>query len=264
MGKETPFEHSAPALYDRYMGPLFFEPYAEVVAERAAALHPARILELAAGTGIVTAALHRALPDSQIVATDINPPMLAHAEQRVGSPRVSFRPADALNVPFPDESFDFAVCQFGVMFFPDKVRANREARRVLVNGGRYLLVSFDRLEHNPIPQAAEDAVTALFRDNPPPRYMERGPFSYTDRKMIEDDLRAAGFSTVAVDTVVLCTRVSARNAAYGMVLGSPLRAEIERRDPSAVDRALTAVADALAPWDGKTAPMSAHIATATK
>lgn len=263
MGNDTPFEHSTPALYDRYMGPLLFEPYAQVVADRAALLRPRRILELAAGTGIVTQALYRAMPEAEILATDINPAMLAFAAQRVRSPHVSFQPADALNLPFGDASFDLVLCQFGVMFFPDKVRANREARRVLGDRGRYLLVSFDRLERNPVPKAAGDAVTALFPGDPP-AYMERGPFSYTDPGVIQHDLLAAGFSSVEVDTISLTSRVNARDAAQGLVLGSPLRAEIERRDFSALDHALQAVAHALARWDGESAPMSAHLVTATK
>ena len=257
------FEHSTPELYDRYMGPLLFEPYAKVVAARAAALQADRILETAAGTGIVTRALHLAIPQAQIVATDVNPVMLTLAAQRLGSGNVSFQPADAQDLPFDDESFDLVVCQFGVMFFPDKVRAHEEARRVLRSSGHYLLVSFDRLELNPVPHAAGTAVAALFPDDPP-AYMQRGPFSYTDPPLIERDLLAAGFTRIELKTVALTTRVNASDAAQGLVLGSPFRAEIERRDPSALDRAVDAVTAALARWDGSNMPLSAHVVTATK
>ena len=257
------FEHSTPELYDRYMGPLLFEPYAKVVAARAAALQADRILETAAGTGIVTRALHLAIPQAQIVATDVNPVMLALAAQRLGSGNVSFQPADAQDLPFDDESFDLVVCQFGVMFFPGKVRAHEEARRVLRSSGHYLLVSFDRLELNPVPHAAGTAVAALFPDDPP-AYMQRGPFSYTDPALIERDLLAAGFTRIELKTVALTTRVNASDAAQGLVLGSPFRAEIERRDPSALDRAVDAVTAALARWDGSDMPLSAHVVTATK
>lgn len=259
----SPFEHSTPELYDRYMGPLLFEPYAKVVAGRAALLQPDRILEIAAGTGIVTRALHLAVPQAQIIATDVNPVMLEVAAQNLRSDRVSFQPADAQDLPFDDESFDLAVCQFGVMFYPDKVRAHQEARRVLRSNGHYLLVSFDRLERNLVPHVAKTAVAALFAEDPP-AYMERGPFSYTDPAVIERDLLAAGFTRIQLETVALTTRVSARPAAQGLVLGSPFRSEIERRDSSALDRALDAVTAALAQWDGSDAPMSAHVVTATK
>ena len=257
------FNHLTPQLYDRYMGPLLFEPYAKLVAERAALLQPARILETAAGTGVVTRAVHEAVPQAQIVATDINSAMLAFAAERVRSERVVFEHADAQDLPFADGRFDLVLCQFGVMFFPDKVRANREARRVLNYGGRYLLVSFDRLELNPVPKAAGDTVAAMFPDDPP-LYMEHGPFSYTDPTLIKHDLLAAGFTDIQLETVALSSRVNAREAAQGMVLGSPFRAEIERRDPSALDRAVEAVADALAQWGGNDAPLSAHVVTATK
>ena len=224
------FEHSTPALYDRYMGPLLFAPWAELVAERASLLQPARILETAAGTGIVTRALSRTVPDAEIAATDLNPAVVAFAQQSEWPEQVSFQAADAQALPFPDGFFDLVVCQFGVMFMPDKVRANREARRVLTTGGRYLVVTFDRLERNPVPEAAGKAVAALFPDDPP-RYMEAGPFSYDDPALIETDLEAAGFAEIQIETVTLSSRVTARDAAQGLVLGSPFRAEIEQRDP---------------------------------
>ena len=245
------------------MGPLLFEPFAKLVAQGAALLQPDRILETAAGTGIVTRALHLTVPRAQIVATDVNPAMLAVAAQRLDSDRVSFQPADAQDLPFDDESFDLVVCQFGVMFFPEKIRANEEARRVLRSGGHYLLVSFDRLEFNPVPKAAGNAVAELFPDEPP-AYMERGPFSYADPALIEHDLLAAGFTKIKLETVALTSCVSARDAAQGLVLGSPFRAEIERRDPSVLDRALNAVTAALRRWDETDAPISAHVVTAAK
>jgi ubiquinone/menaquinone biosynthesis C-methylase UbiE len=255
------FAHSTPALYDRCMGPLLFEPYAKVVAERCAALQPDRILETAAGTGIVTRAVHRAAPGAQVVATDINPAMLEFATNALRSQHVSFQPADAQNLPFADGSFDLVLCQFGMMFFPDKIRANHEARRVLRPNGHYLLVTFNRLELNPIAKAAQDAVSALFADDPFD-YMERGPFCYADPAQIKHDLLAGGFTEVEIETINLSSRVSSRDAAEGLVFGSPFRSEIERRDPSALDRATEAVAKALVRWDGKDAPMSAHLVTA--
>ncbi len=256
------FVHSTPELYDRYMGPLLFVPFAEEVARRARSFSPGHVLETAAGTGIVTAALHRALPDADIIATDLNPAMLAFASQRIQSDKVSFEQADAQDLRFADSSFDLVVCQFGVMFFPDKVRAAAEARRVLRPRGRYLLVTFDALDRNPVPKAADEAVGSLFAHNP--RYMERGPFSYAEPATIERDLRAAGFTNIALETVELSSKVNASDAATGIVLGSPFRAEIESLGSSALDRALDKVKGALQPWDGGAAPMSAHIVTATK
>ncbi len=257
----TPFAHSTPELYDRYMGPLLFEPYAQLVAERCARLRPERILETAAGTGIVTRAVHRAVPQAQIVATDLNPTMLDFAAQSMSSDRMSFQRANAQDLPFEEGGFDVVLCQFGVMFFPDRVRAHQEARRVLRARGHYLVITFDRLENNAVAKAAGEAVDALFAGDPLD-YMARGPFCYTEAARMEQDLRSAGFTDVKIETTKLSSRVDARHAAQGLVFGSPLRAEIERRDPTALERAADAVAQALAPWDGKDAPMSAHLATA--
>ena len=258
---ERIFAHSTPALYDRYMGPLLFEPYARLVAERCARLQPKRILETAAGTGIVTRAVHRSVPRAELVATDINPAMLEFAAAALTSEQVSFQPADAQNLPFPDSSFDVVLCQFGVMFFPDRIRAYQQARRVLRPQGKYLLVTFNRLELNPVPKAVQDAVSALLAQEPFD-YMERGPFCYADPARINHDLLAAGFTDVEIETIESSSRVNAQDAAHGLVFGSPLGSEIERRDPLALDRAAQAVAQPLVRWDGKDAPMSAHFATA--
>jgi ubiquinone/menaquinone biosynthesis C-methylase UbiE len=261
MAETDVFKHSTPELYDRCMGPLLFAPYAEYVAGHAARLQPGRILETAAGTGIVTRAVRAAVPTAEVVATDINPAVVEFAARHFQSEGVTFQAADAERLPFGDESFDLVICLFGIMFFPDKVRANEEARRVLRPGGRYVLATFNRLDLNPVPKAAGEAVATLFPEDP--RYMERGPFSYPDASLVEQDLRSAGFQMVEVETVELSSLVSARDAAHGIVLGSPFRAEIERLDPSALERATAAVEQALQPWDGTSAPMSAHIATAT-
>jgi ubiquinone/menaquinone biosynthesis C-methylase UbiE len=262
MAETDVFKHSTPALYDRCMGPLLFDPYARDVAERVARLRPERILETAAGTGIVTRAVLERLPDAKIIATDINPAVVDFAAQQVQSERVTFQQADAQDLPFEEASFDLVLCLFGVMFFPDKVRAHAEAYRVLRPGGRYVVVTFDSLDLNPVPKAAGEAVASLFPADP--RYMERGPFSYTDSELVEQDLRAAGFETVELETVELSSPVTARDAAHGIVLGSPFRAEIERLDASALQRATAAVEQSLRPWDGTNAPMSAHIATAAR
>lgn len=188
--------------------------------------------------------------------------MLEHARQALRSERVSFQLADAQDLPFAEGSFDLVLCQFGVMFFPDKIRANQEARRVLRPKGHYLIVTFNVLDLNPIPKSAEDAVNALFASDPI-EYMKRGPFCYADPARIQDDLLAAGFNDVEIETIKLSSRVNSRDAAKGLVFGSPFRSEIERRDPSALNRSAEAVAQALVRWDGKDAPMSAHLVTAT-
>ena len=256
---DTVFAGSIPALYHQLLGPLLFEPYAWDLAERAGALQPARILETAAGTGIVTGAMIREAPRAGIVATDLTQAMLDVAAARLVSWRVQFQQADAQSLPFEDASFDAIVCQFGVMFFPDRPAAYKEARRVLKPGGRFLFNAWDRLENNPVTNAVAGAVAALFPHDPP-GFFGRVPFGYHDPARIEADLRAAGFADIAAETVAKASRVSARDAATGLCQGTPLRAEIEAR--GSFDRATEAAAAALAPLDGTDAPMSAHVFSA--
>ena len=261
------FSGSVPANYERYLVPLLFRPYAEQLAERAVRLAPASILETAAGTGVVTNALAQALPDAEIVATDLNQAMLDVAAERVASARVTFRQADALELPFDDSSFDLVVCQFGVMFYPDKVQGNREARRVLRDGGRYLTAIWDRIDRNALSNQAYQAMQRLFPDNPP-QFMVRGPFSYYEPEWIERDLCAAGFDSIEIETVTLASRsASAEDGARGLVYGSPMGVELEEYGPGALDRVFEAVRDSAGRYngpDGFEAPMVAHIVTATR
>jgi SAM-dependent methyltransferase len=264
---DTAFAGSIPGLYDRYLGPLLFEPYAAVVAERAKALAPGRILETAAGTGIVTAALHAALPDAEIVATDLNQAMLDVAADRIQSDKVSFLAADAQQLPFDDESFDLVACQFGVMFYPDKVLGNMQAWRVLRPGGRYILAIWDRLDRNAASHVVGGALAGVFPDNPA-AFLERVPFGYHDVAQIEHDLLAAGFTDIELETIERRSRTgSALDAATGLVQGTPVRAEIEPRGADALEQATERATQALRQFesaDGFDAPMAAHVVVATK
>ena len=261
------FAGSIPAIYERYLVPMLFRPYAEVAAGRARALRPSRILETAAGTGVVTQALHESLPDAEIIATDLNQPMLDQAALRISSDKVRFRQADALSLPFGDNTFDLVVCQFGVMFFPDKVRGNAEAKRVLREGGTYLALIWDKVDYNLATKTSGDAVAELFPEAAESFYL-RLPFRYHDRAAIESDIRAAGFRDVRIERVELVSRAaSARDAAIGLTQGTPVRNEIESRDASKLSAATEASEAALRQFEnanGFAAPMAAYVVTATR
>lgn len=264
---ELRFTGSVPAGYQDLMVPLFFRPYAEELALRARSLQPHRILETAAGTGAVTRALHNALPEAEIVATDLNPPMLNVAASQVHSDKLRFQQADAQSLPFDDKSFDLVVCQFGAMFFPDRVKGHAEAHRVLRDGGRYLLAIWDRIESNPLSAATQDAMVEVFSDDPP-MFLRDGPFSYSDAGQIEADLREVGFENIRIETVGLRSQSpSARDAASALCYGTPMAIEVEDREAGSLDRCFEAVERALAQFDiggGIDEPMSAHIVTAAK
>ena len=187
------FAGSIPKLYEELMVPLIFQPYADDLATRLASRKLSRVLEIAAGTGVVTRRLASALPDDvSIVATDLNRPMLDMAAAIGTSRPVEWRQADAMRLPFGDGEFDAVVCQFGVMFFPSKSKAFSEARRVLREGGVLLFNVWDRLEENEFAHTVTNALASLFPEDPP-RFMARTPHGYFDLALVEHDLQGGGY-----------------------------------------------------------------------
>jgi ubiquinone/menaquinone biosynthesis C-methylase UbiE len=263
---DTVFSGSIPAIYDNYLGPLIFEPYAQDLANRLSTLNPERVLETAAGTGIVTRALLRSLSGGAgIVATDLNQPMLDHAAKQVSSSRVSWQKADAQALPFPDGTFDAVACQFGVMFFPDKQKAYREARRMLKPGGRFIFNVWDRIEHNEFADLVTTAVAEMFAGDPP-RFLARTPHGYHDKQAVIAEVKSAGFGNVAAETLTRrSVAPSCRDPAIGYCQGTPLRNEIEARDTNRLVEATEAAARKISarfgngPVDGM---IQAHVITA--
>jgi SAM-dependent methyltransferase len=263
--QELRFSGSVPESYERLMVPLIFRPYAEELARRAKHVGPRRILETAAGTGAVTRALHQALPEAEIAATDLNQPMLDVAAGKLTSDKVRFLAADAQQLPFEDASFDLVVCQFGAMFFPDRARAFSEARRVLNDDGRLLLAIWDGIERNPLTNIAQETLIELFPDDPP-LFMREGPVSYADPSRIERDLHAAGFATVEIETVEKRSRASsAQEAAEALCYGTPMGVEVQDREAVSLERVFAEVRRKFEAFEKNgaiDAPMSAHIVTA--
>ena len=245
---DTHFAGSIPQLYDEILVPLIFAPYAHDLAQRAAATHPARALEVAAGTGAVTRELARALPpDAQIVATDLNQAMLDRAAS-VGTARpVEWRQANAMQLPFADATFDLVVCQFGAMFFPDRAKAFGEARRVLRPGGTFAFSVWDRIEDNEFADVITRALETVF-PNDPPRFLARVPHGYCDRSVVSRDIANAGFEgQPALTTLAARSRAdSARIPATAYCHGTPLRNEIEARDAGRLREATDVATRAIA------------------
>lgn len=228
---ESAYAGAAPELYDRLMVPLLFEPYAADMAACVAALHPMAVLETAAGSGAVTRALAPLLArTARYVVTDLNPAMLEQAKsQQPDDVRIEFRAADTLDLPFPDSSFDVVCCQFGVMFFPDRVKAYRAALRVLKPGGVFLFNAWDSLNANDFARTVNEAVAAYYPLDPE-AFRVRTPYSYHDEMRIKADLTAAGFNKISVQRVPHQSRApSAQSAALAQCHGTPLRMEIMAR-----------------------------------
>ncbi|QSI78030.1 class I SAM-dependent methyltransferase [Niveibacterium microcysteis] len=243
------FAGSIPAFYDTLMVPMIFEAYAAATAALVAATSPRTVLETAAGSGVVTRALAPQLDaDTCYVVSDLNRPMLDFAAARQGpDARIGWRQVDALDLPFDDATFDVVCCQFGAMFFPDRVAGYAEARRVLKPGGRFVFCVWDRIEENAFADEVTQAVAAVFPHDPP-RFLARTPHGYHDVARIRDDLRRAGFADIKIETREEVSRAaSAHDAATAYCQGTPLRNEIETRDASllqyATDRAAAAIAN---------------------
>jgi len=242
------FAGSIPHVYERYLVPLIFQPYADDMASRIARREPSRVLEVAAGTGVVTRRLADALPSAvAIVATDVNQPMLDQAMAAGTSRPVEWRRADAMQLPFPDNAFDVVVCQFAAMFFPDKSKAFAEARRVLRPAGCFLFSVWDRIEDNEFADTVTQSLATPFADNPP-RFLARIPHGYHDVSTIAADLAGAGFDRLPeFNTLAFRSRAeSPRVPAIAYCHGSPLRSEIEAHGPSCLDEATEIAASAIA------------------
>jgi ubiquinone/menaquinone biosynthesis C-methylase UbiE len=261
------FAGSVPENYDCYMVPLIFAPYAADLAHRAASFSPSAVLEVAAGTGVVTRALAPQLASgANYVVTDLNQPMLDHAaSQQPPDRRITWRQADALALPFENADFDLVCCQFGAMFFPDRLAAYREARRVLKPGGRFLFNVWDRIEENVF---ADDVTNALARFFPgdPPRFLARTPHGYHDTALIRGDLENAGFSHVMIETRAEQSRApSPRLPAVAYCQGTLLRNEIEARAAGKLEAVTDYAASAIAERHGGgevAAKIQAHVIAA--
>jgi SAM-dependent methyltransferase len=222
------FVGDIPRYYDRHLGPIIFQDYAADLAQRAARIGGRDVLEIAAGTGISTVALHAALPPAaRLTATDLNAPMLDIARAKLpAATNVTFQPADAMALPFADAAFDLIVIQFGAMFFPDKPAAFAEARRVLKPDGALLFNVWSAMSANPFAEIANAAGIHFLPDNPPKFYLT--PFGYADVARVRADLAAGGFKTVSHEVVRVSKTVAYwDHFARGAIYGNPMIADLQ-------------------------------------
>lgn len=265
---DTLFAGSIPQMYEQLLVPLIFQFYARDLAGRVAMARPRTVLETAAGTGVLTRALAAALPEARLVATDLNKPMLSHAETlQPDRDRISWQQADALALPFEDAAFEAVACQFGAMFFPDKIKGYREAYRVLKPGGHLFFNVWDEIAANEFADVVTQALAQLFPHDPP-QFLARTPHGYHDIETIRGELKAAGFASISVDAVEgRSVAASPRDPAIAYCQGTPLRNEIEARAPSRLSEATDHAADALARRFGRGAidgRIRAFVATAQR
>ena len=246
-GQAASFVGSIPQHYDRGMGPVIFADFADDIARRVAAFVPMRVLEIAAGTGIVTRRLRDTLlAAAELTATDLNSPMLDVARTKFApDEQVEYRPADATSLPFPNGAFDAVVCQFGVMFFPDKERSYREVHRVLSSGGHYVFNVWDAHRHNPFGRLVHETIGGFFAADPPQFYQV--PYGYHRIDPVKDSLTNAGFTDLRIAVIRLeCQIPDARAFALGLIYGNPVIIDqIQTRGGVDPDRIVDALTEAL-------------------
>jgi ubiquinone/menaquinone biosynthesis C-methylase UbiE len=243
----TAFVGSIPENYDRYLGPVMFDPYARDLVERLKVPAGAAVLELACGTGIVTRRLRNRLPSTvQLIATDLNEAMFKYGAGKFGPEEaVEWKQADAIDLPFAAERFDAVVCQFGLMFFPDKEKAAAEIYRVLKPGGIFLFNVWDAIELNDLANTTQTIITKYFPDNPPTFYQV--PFSFYDREKITSLLTGTGFKQLELSELALpAISDSASNVARGLLRGNPVITAIDERNEAKAEDVEAALASSIA------------------
>ena len=267
--ESTRFDGSIPEMYDQHLGELLFEPYAADIADRVAKRRPRKVLEIAAGTGIASRRLLKALPrGTALTVTDLNTPMLEYAQHKIGADGrgAEWRQADAQDLPFPNESFDAVVCQFGVMFFPDKHKRLREFNRVLEKGGALIFNVWDSLERNPVGMITHSTIGKFFQTDPPDFYQI--PFGLGDVSEVRRLVEEAGFKEIVIETLSLTgSSESPESAALGLVRGNPVINMISERGTANIDEIVRAVARAVEEQFGARplrVPLRAHVVSAVK
>jgi ubiquinone/menaquinone biosynthesis C-methylase UbiE len=245
MERNASFAGSIPAFYEKYLGPFLFEPYAGDMVSRLQDKKYPDLLELACGTGRVTAHLARSVKHDSLTATDLNNDMIEVAKKIVTDKNIEWMVADATELPFKANSFDAVVCQFGIMFFPDKLKGLQEAYRVLRPGGKLIFNTWDKVEKNPAIHEGRKIIESYFGDNPPGFY--NIPFSMHDEKEFQSLLKSAGFKNIKISVVQKeGISSSAEDLSKGMVEGNPIFLSIIEKDPALVEPIEKHVAKVLA------------------
>ncbi len=222
------FTGEIPKYYEKYLGPLIFKEYAEDLAHRVSVPSNGVILEIAAGTGMATRKLRDTVSsDVHIIATDITNDMLDMAKKKFDdNDNIEFQLANAIDLPFEDSKFDVLVCQFSLMFFPNKIEALKEAKRVLKPGGTFIFNVWDSFKHNDFVRIVNQTVVNCLPFEPPIFFSV--PFGFYNIEVIKELLYEAGFTELEIAVLPKISKSNeARDVASGFVLGTPVRLQIE-------------------------------------
>jgi len=243
------FAGSIPEYYDACLGPAWFDPFAQDLAERLPSKPPGDVLEIACGTGLLSKRVRERLePGVRFVATDLSKAMLDYARAKLPGASIEWREADAVRLPFADGEFGAVLCSFGVMFVPDRRAAFREARRVLKPDGIFLFNVWDRIEENTHALAQAQLVEELFPGDAEMRW--RTPFEMHDPGLLRALLAESGFRETRLEKKrIRVEGASARSIALGQIRGTPRSLLLEKRGAN-LDDVVARLAIALAGLGG--------------
>jgi ubiquinone/menaquinone biosynthesis C-methylase UbiE len=252
MSSLTSFSGAVPANYDKYLGPFLFEPYALDLIDRLKTIKFTNVLELACGTGRLTRHLAKLIPrGGRFIASDLNADMVEFARRVIPDSNIDWQIIDAQQLPFEDDSFDLVICQYGVMFFPDKLKAYSEAYRVLRSGGGFIFNVWDSMEFNPSTNVIEQVLQETFRDKAPD-FFSKGPYSYFDEEVINKSLKEAGFKEIQIELVMKQNNYGrAEDLLKGFFEGSPLGSYLDNYDPDVKEELLQKIKQRLDDQFGK-------------
>jgi SAM-dependent methyltransferase len=254
-------EGSAPEVYERYLVPALFAPFAERLIELTAPQPGDRVLDVACGTGIVGRLA--AMLGAHAVGVDSNPLMLEVA--RAVDPSIEWLESEAGELPFPDASFDLVLCQAGFQYFPDRAASLREMRRVLAPGGRLAISVWRAVEHQPGWLLLAEALDR--HAGPEVGAIMRAPFAFSSADALRDLVRAAGFRDVAVEIQIEAVRFpSAKDLLLRQEAASPLAEPMSALTGGARHALVRDLTEAMRPYaddDGVSFPQETHVVTAS-
>ena len=190
--------------YESYMVPTLFGPWASCLIQTANPQPGEYVLDVACGTGIVARSVAPYLGvKGRVIGLDLNPNMLAvarSAAEREGH-AIEWKVGRAEKLPFPGESFDLVLCQFGLNLFSDRHAALTEMRRVLRTGGRVVLSVWQSLYRHPFYQTLHDVSQRRLG-----RSAVQHIFSLGDADELHRLLTEAGFQHVEIEPMSMTAR----------------------------------------------------------
>jgi ubiquinone/menaquinone biosynthesis C-methylase UbiE len=263
---------SAPELYQRYLVAAITALWAADLVDQVAPRPGESVLDVACGTGVVArVAAERVGSTGRVAALDINPGMLVVARSLpfATGASIDWYDGSALDLPFPDATFDIVFCQLGLQFFPDRPAALREIRRVLMPDGRLGLNVFGPIEHNPATHALANALDR--RIGPDASVAKRTEHALADTDALRALIAGAGFRDVVLRTAVKMMRFpSPTDYVRIQLAATPLATMIAHYDTADRERLIGALIEdvgaALALYvgdDGLSFPQEVHVVLAS-